>query len=252
MRDDQPVGPIKLPKGPRFEQLVERIEIIIERNPEAFPTPVATHLLAPMAVVADARYKEVDEHGGLVAARMLLDWDVTAQQLVICVGSFTAPDDREPADDLDAPTILAWRLLEDLCAAADQIEDALIERGTWAPKPEPTGLRPMAVLTDQLLAANPQFFPPFLFEALEKGVAVIETPPADDPNALGLFDYDPHTGSSILIVHPNILETIEGLGAPTLARELLITLCHEFEHLYGSVRGRDPLANREWFFDRHF
>ncbi len=245
-------SPAHLPNLPRFENLVERIGIILDRNPEAFPAPIAAKLAVPPIVVPEARFKWVYEHDGEIEARALLDWDAAQQRLVICADSFLADDEREPADDLDAPTILAWRLLEDLSEIADGLEGEMVDAGTWTPEPEPQSVTEMAALTDTLIAENPQFFPPWLVEKLELGVQVLDSPLADDPEAMGLFDYDPQTGSRIFIIHPNMLAEIDGLGAAALARELLVTLCHEYEHHYGNVRGRDPLGNREWYFDRHW
>ena len=193
-------------------------------------------------------YREQHEHGGVVRARQLLSLDDDEDRLVIHVGSFTAEDDREPAGELDAPTVLAWRLLEDICEVADDLEAEADEDGHPVPDASWITADMLATLTDDALASNPQFFPPFLLEKLSQGAFVTGTKPDFDPEAVGFFE-ETEAGTRIVLVAPNLLAEPQEVPESFVRRELLLTLCHEFEHHYGAMRGYDPLADREAFFD---
>ncbi|MGE0431040.1 MAG: hypothetical protein AB7S36_02175 [Planctomycetota bacterium] len=240
-----PHPPTRLPDLPRCHDLAERIRIILERNPLAFPDVMRE---APLRVVAGNEFRTVHEHDGTVRVRRLLDWDdddAPGSEMIVFAGSFLTADDRESPDELDAPTMLAWRLLEDLCDMADAYE---------ARHPPPAATiraHDLAAITDDALAANPQFFPPWLMELLAQGAFVIDKPPEwDDTGAsIGFFE-ETAAGSRVVIVAPNLLDGADEYGDAWVHREVLITLCHEFEHHYGNVRGYDPLGDREDFFDR--
>ncbi len=246
----------KRPRRERFAELEARIRLIVERNPLAFPPPVAERLLRPPIRVQDSRLKELPDSEGGGTARQLLGWDPSAGEdgtgrLLLFLGSFTTPDGREDPSELDAPTILAWRLFEDLAVAAEQIENALLsdpsrddERLWEALGDELQARRELAQWADDALADNPQFFPRWMLEELAQGAFVIERGPEWASDALGFFE-DTVGGKRIVVVLGNLLALAEGQGRSWLVRELLLTLIHEFEHHYGDIRGYDPLAERE-------
>ena len=231
--------PPQLPDLPRCQDLEARIRTIMERNSRAFPADLRA---MPMRVAATGSQRTMHEHDGVLIVRQLLGWAEDHPEIVIHAGSFTAHDDRGPADELDAPTVLAWRLLEDLCALADELEEDI------PPPPSRIAADQLADITDEALAANPQFFPPWLNELLAQGAFVIDTPPEFDEHAVGFFE-ETELGSRVVIVAPNLLDGAEEFGDAWVRREVLLTLCHEFEHHYGSVRGYDPMGDREAFFD---
>ena len=234
-------------RSARPQHLPERVRMIVERNPLAFPPCVADPLLREVHLADAAAMKVLSESEGGGTARQLLRWD--GERLSILLGSFELPDEREPATALEAPTILAWRLLEDLCVAANAIEDELLRDATLEDVWQRLGNEEQAwshahAWVQEALAENPQFFPSWMLEELNLGVAVVERRPQVDPEALGLFE-ETEAGRCIAIVLPSVLDEVRGCGRSAFMREVLLTLVHEFEHCWGSIRGVDPLADRE-------
>ena len=246
----------------RSAALDEKVRLIVEANPLAFPSPVAGPLLAADWQRAADRFatKTVTEHGGEITARRLLEWFDASAAWQVPELSFDLDDERETAEALDAPTILAWRLLEDLHDAATAVEDAAIYQAAaagnaslhdlWTQLGDEAALtEDLQLFAEQVLFKNPWFFPPFLLARLDQGVIVSPNRPEIDPEALGFFETT-EAGSRIVLIAPNLLTYAADQGAAWLARETLVTLCHESEHLFGEIRGYDPLGDREDWFDR--
>lgn len=236
-------------------ELAARLRVIVERNPDSFPAPTAAWLLRAPLFVDAAATKLIEENVADVEARLLVAWDAEAEALAVHRGSFTLDDDREPATELQYPTVLAWRLFEDLMGAADEVEAALEESGQIDPDDARAldgayaiyGRRDAAAVgaeMQRLIDENPQFFPPWFVERLSGGFATVRNAPTDLPDAMAFFS-DAEHGTEIVLVEREFAAFTAGLTRAQVYRELVYTLCHEFEHHFGRARGYDPLGDRE-------
>jgi hypothetical protein len=237
------------PDAPRLADLEGRIALLVEANPECFPPRDARPvLLGPLLVEDGVSTRIVVEHDGELEVRRLLGFDPVENTLTVLRGSFFLDDAREPAAALDSPTILAWRLIEDLVAVADELEETEELRDDRRRRRETPAPLDLAAYADRVIAANPACFPPWLVDRVDLGVQVLGRPIEGEPDALGMFEETP-AGLRILLSEPNLRDEVAGMSRAALARETLITLCHEFEHAAGFVKGYDALGAREDFFD---